>query len=38
MELYPNSDSGFAWTIEFTTGPCNATNAAQLSTKFKIRF
>lgn len=38
MEMYPNASSGFNWTIEFSTGPCNATNASQLNTKFKVRF
>ena len=38
MELYPDSDSGFNWTIAFSTGPLNATGPAELNPKFKIRF
>ena len=38
MELYPDSNSGYAWTIGFYTGPCNASSSGQLNSKFKIRF
>lgn len=38
MELYPDSSTGYKWTIEFTVGPCNATDPSTLGTQFKIRF
>ena len=38
MELYPNSNSGYPWNIEFSTGASNATNKSQLDRQYKIRF
>ena len=38
MELYPDSDSDWNWTIEFSTAPENATNYTELKSKYKIRF
>ena len=38
MELYRDSRSGYAWTIEFATGNCNASKPSQLAPSFKIRF
>lgn len=38
MEMYPDSNSGYAYTIGFYTGPNNAVSAAQLNQSFKIRF
>ena len=35
---YPDSNSGFNFTIAFYTGPCTSTTYSQLSQKFKIRF
>lgn len=38
MELYPEANSGWNWTIEFSTGSANATTHTQLISKYKIRF
>ncbi|MCB0638277.1 MAG: hypothetical protein KDC54_16725, partial [Lewinella sp.] len=38
MELYDNSNAGYAWTIGFYIGPSNAQSSVDLSAKFKIRF
>jgi len=38
IELYPDSKSGFAWTIEISKGPENLTSGSQLTTVYKIRF
>jgi len=38
MELYPEANSGWNWTIEISKGPKNAVTYTQLVSKFKIRF
>jgi hypothetical protein len=38
MVLYPDSASGYNYTIGFYLGPSNATEFNQLQAKFKIRF
>ena len=38
--IYPDSDTGFAWTIAFYTAPCNATQGSHIGAGevWKIRF
>lgn len=38
MELYPDANSGWNWTIEISKGARFATSYTQLVSKFKIRF
>ena len=38
MERYPDSDTGWNYTIGLYLGPPNAANVSQLQPKFKIRF
>ncbi len=37
MVLYPDSSSGYNWTVGFYTGPINAQSFGQLAVQFKIR-
>lgn len=38
VELYPDANSGWAWTLEFSFGPANGANYNDLASAFKIRF
>lgn len=38
IELYPDANSGWAWTIEISRGPQNANHFSDLNSQLKFRF